>query len=413
MRIPIAIAAIALLLSACAGAIAPTATVEPLNIPVEPVSLPEFACTAITSTEQENAAASSQFEPVNETDWSRGAADAPVTIMEYSDFQCPYCAELAASLQELAAKYPDDLRVLYRHFPLIGTSEQPVHDKAAIAMQAAEAAGRQGKFWEMHDALFAGQLEWTGMSLTNFETWLMETTSDLGLDAAQFSADLHSEELAQMAETAWTHGQELQISYTPYLVINGLFYSGPNDIDSLEAIIQVKMLTERQFKECPQMILEEGADYTATLHTEKGDIVIELYPDVAPMAVNSFVFLVQNDWYDNVTFHRVLPGFVAQGGDPSGTGYGEPGYFFAIEVDPQFLFDRAGLLAMANSGPTSNGSQFFITLAPAEHLNGLYTIFGEVIQGMDVVESLRPRDPSQAAGLPPGDMILDVSIEVH
>lgn len=161
------------------------------------------------------------------------------------------------------------------------------------------------------------------------------------------------------------------------------------------------------------MQLQPGASYTATLHTEKGDIVIELFPQVAPFAVNSFVFLAEHDWFDNVTFHRVLPGFVAQGGDPTGTGYGGPGYAFAIEPSTSLLFDRPGLLAMANAGPTSNGSQFFITLGEAEHLNGQFSIFGEVIQGMDVVESLTPRDPSQAIDLPPGDLILDVTIEVH
>jgi cyclophilin family peptidyl-prolyl cis-trans isomerase len=183
-------------------------------------------------------------------------------------------------------------------------------------------------------------------------------------------------------------------------------------VANIEAMIQLELLAERQFTECPEMILEEGAGYTATLQTEKGDIVIELFPEIAPMAVNSFVFLAQNDWFDDVTFHRVLPGFVAQAGDPTGTGYGGPGYSFAIEIAANSVFDRAGLLAMANSGPTSNGSQFFITLGPATHLNGLYTIFGEVIRGMDIVESLTPRDPT-TPGLPPGDLILDVTIEVH
>ena len=132
---------------------------------------------------------------------------------------------------------------------------------------------------------------------------------------------------------------------------------------------------------------------------------------VAPIAVNSFVFLAENGWYDNVTFHRVLPGFMAQGGDPSGTGLGGPGYNFINETDPDITFDRAGLLAMANSGLDTNGSQFFITYAPVSYLDGDYTIFGEVIEGMDVVESLSPRDPSESNVLPPGDMILSVEIE--
>jgi cyclophilin family peptidyl-prolyl cis-trans isomerase len=106
-----------------------------------------------------------------------------------------------------------------------------------------------------------------------------------------------------------------------------------------------------------------------------------------------------------------LPGFVAQAGDPTGTGLGGPGYAFDNEVSPDYNFDEAGVVGMANAGPGSNGSQFFITLGPASNLNGSYTVFGQVISGMDVVNSLTPRDPQQSAGLPPGDTILDVIIE--
>ncbi len=146
------------------------------------------------------------------------------------------------------------------------------------------------------------------------------------------------------------------------------------------------------------------------LHTEKGDISLELFADKAPMAVNSFVFLAKNDWFDGVTFHRVLPDFVAQAGDPTGTGYGGPGYAFDNEIDPNLTFDNPGVLAMANAGASSNGSQFFITYAPAPQLNGGYTIFGRLISGMEVLQQLTPRDPSQSMNLPPGDKILDVEI---
>jgi cyclophilin family peptidyl-prolyl cis-trans isomerase len=129
------------------------------------------------------------------------------------------------------------------------------------------------------------------------------------------------------------------------------------------------------------------------------------------MAVNNFVFLARSGWFDGITFHRVLPDFIAQAGDPTATGFGGPGYTFGNEVSPDLMFDRAGLLAMANAGPDSNGSQFFITFAPAPHLDGGYTIFGEVIEGMTVVQSLTPRDPSRSMDLPPGDVIQAVIIE--
>jgi len=413
MRIP-GISLIVLLLAACSPAapVVPTSALLPTL--ESAATLPASSCTAVSSpAERDDFVASLPFGAVSEADWQRGPVDAQVTVMEYSDFQCPFCSQLSGVLAELEARYPDDLRVVYRHFPLIGTPEQPVHDKAAISMQAAEAAGLQGKFWEMHDELFAHQAEWSGLSLPEFEAWLQEAAQALGLDLAQFNADLHSEELAAAAQAAWDQGQTLEIGGTPFVLINGIPYTGPLDAISLDTIFQLEFLRERQFEECPAMTLQEGAAYTATLHTERGDIVIELFPEQAPMAVNSFIFLAENDWFDNITFHRVLPGFIAQTGDPTGSGYGGPGYAFAIETDASLTFDRAGLLAMANSGPTSNGSQFFITLGPAEHLNGQYTIFGEVIQGLDEAESLTPRDPSQTADLPAGDLLLDVTIEVH
>jgi cyclophilin family peptidyl-prolyl cis-trans isomerase len=157
-------------------------------------------------------------------------------------------------------------------------------------------------------------------------------------------------------------------------------------------------------------MVDPAKQYIATIHTEKGDIVILLFPEKAPLAVNSFLFLARQGWYDGVIFHRVIPGFVAQAGDPSGTGRGNPGYFFKNEVS-DLKYDRPGLVGMANSGPDTNGSQFFITFAPAPHLDGGYTLFGEVIEGLEVAEQLTPRDPAQNANLPPGDRILSIEIE--
>jgi len=130
------------------------------------------------------------------------------------------------------------------------------------------------------------------------------------------------------------------------------------------------------------------------LETSAGEIVIDLFPDVAPIAVNSFVFLAQNGWYDDVYFHRVLDGFVAQAGDPSGFGVIGPGYTFVNETDENLSFDRAGILGMANAGVDTNGSQFFITLAPTTDLDGNYTIFGEVIdESLSVLDEIARRDP--------------------
>lgn len=406
------------LLAACSGntnGSPATAAALPTQVASAEISgFPESSCTSVSSGDAAgDYLPSSPYGAVTDTDWVRGPSTADITLVEYADFQCETCRQFAETLAQLELKYPDDLRVVFRQFPLIGSLDQPLHNKAAAAAIAAEAAGRQGKFWEMHDVLYAEQLAWLTLALADFETWLQQKAGELNLDIEQFNNDIQSHELAQQAQTAWNHGQELRIDTSPFILINGIQHTGPIDFYSLDTIVQLDLLAKRQFTICPPMELQRGLDYTTTLHTEKGDIVIELFPDVAPMAVNSFIFLAERDWFDNVTFHRVLPGFVAQTGDPTGTGYGGPGYTFAIEPDLNLTFDRAGLLAMANSGPTSNGSQFFITLGPAAHLNGQFTIFGEVIQGMDVVESLSPRDPSQQAGLPPGDLILDVTIESH
>jgi cyclophilin family peptidyl-prolyl cis-trans isomerase len=170
-------------------------------------------------------------------------------------------------------------------------------------------------------------------------------------------------------------------------------------------------LGKKQFTECPPFDVDPKKQYIATLHTEKGDIVIQLFADKAPLAVNSFIFLARQGWFDGVTFHRVIPGFVAQAGDPSGTGNGNPGYFFKNEIS-DLKFDKPGMVGMANSGADTNGSQFFITYAAAVHLDGGYTIFGQVLSGLDVAEKLTPRDPSQGTSLlPPGDKILGVDIE--
>ncbi len=167
----------------------------------------------------------------------------------------------------------------------------------------------------------------------------------------------------------------------------------------------------KQWSAAPEMKIDQAKAYTATLHMAQGDIVIELYPKAAPITVNNFVFLAQQGYYNGVTFHRVLPGFVAQGGDPTGTGTGGPGYFIPNESSPDLTFDGPGVVAMANSGKDRNGSQFFITYSAQHGLDGGYTIFGRVINGMDVAEKITPRDPNQNPQKP-GDTITSVSIEV-
>lgn len=161
----------------------------------------------------------------------------------------------------------------------------------------------------------------------------------------------------------------------------------------------------------PDQVVDPSKQYMATIEMASGDLIyLALFIDDAPIAVNNFVFLACQGFYDGVTFHRVIPDFMAQSGDPGGTGRGDPGYTIEGEVLTTRAFDRGGLLAMANRGQIDTaGSQFFITFAAAPHLNGGYTIFGEVIDGMDVVDTISPRDPASATV--PGDSIASIRIQ--
>ena len=353
----------------------------------------------------------SLFPPVTGADWVRGPEEAPVTILAYSDFECESCARLAAMLEEVQSEFPDQVRFVFRHLPLTGTEEKPFHEKAALAAQAAEAAGEQGKFWEMHDLLFERQGEWIQLEPAEFEEWLGEQAGELDLDGEQFRADLTAEVNVEEIQAAWERALSIGMLSAPFILVNGQIW--PSDMplsqSTLEGLVRLNLLEGRQFTTCPPMEIDPDGQYTATIQTEHGDIVIGLFADKAPIAVNNFVFLARQGWFDGVTFHRVLPGFMAQAGDPSGTGFGGPGYAFVNE-DTGIKFDRPGLVAMANAGADTNGSQFFITYGPASHLDGGYTIFGEVLRGMEVVEKLAPRNPEQSPDLPPGDQILGVTI---
>ena len=151
---------------------------------------------------------------------------------------------------------------------------------------------------------------------------------------------------------------------------------------------EYKELKFKQFAEPPPLTIDPNAQYTATLTTNMGVIVIDLLAASAPKTVNNFVFLAEDGFYDKAVFHRVIEGFMIQGGDPTGTGTAGPGYKFEDETSPSDSFDKPGLLAMANAGPNTNGSQFFITTVPTESLNGRHTIFGEVREGQNVAVAI-------------------------
>ena len=148
----------------------------------------------------------------------------------------------------------------------------------------------------------------------------------------------------------------------------------------------------KQWSTPPEMKIDPKKTYKIHMETTRGLIEIELYAQHAPITVNNFVFLTNEGFYDGVVFHRVISNFVIQGGDPTGTGMGGPGYKFQDETRSNPLKHETGVLSMANAGPNTNGSQFFITHSPQPHLNGKHTVFGKVTSGMEVVNAIRQGD---------------------
>jgi len=167
-------------------------------------------------------------------------------------------------------------------------------------------------------------------------------------------------------------------------------------------------MSPKQWSTPPEMIIDTKKKYAATIATEKGDMVIELFADKTPKTVNNFVFLAREGYYDNTIFHRVISDFMAQGGDPTGTGRGGPGYRFNDEFHPSLRHSKPGILSMANAGPGTNGSQFFITHVPTPHLDNKHTVFGQITSGMDVLLSIPDRDPMRPQN--PGVKINSITI---
>ena len=376
--------------------------VLPTNIivPTQP------ACTSVLSEPTPGPEAPSIFPPVTSADHVRGPVDALITILDYSDYQDPRSADLAKATKQLFEENPTTIRIVTRPFPVY-----IVNDKSAYATLDVEAAAEQGKFWELNDLLYAQQVNWIKLSVDDFNQWMLAQVTALGMNVEQFKTDRAREDIVAKVQKAWDDGHKINLPGTPIVVINGALYQGPRDYTSLNDISQLIILGKRQFKACPPFTVKTNKQYIATLHTAKGDVTIQLFADKTPVTVNSFIFLAQQGWYDNITFHRVLPELYAQTGDPSGSGKGNPGYYLITEILPSLTFNKPGMVAMVNSGPDTSGGQFFITYAPATQFDGKYTIFGQVLTGMDVLKSLMSRDAQPGANTPPGDKLMNITIE--
>lgn len=310
---------------------------------------------------------------------------------------------MLAQIEEI---HPEDVRIVFRQFPLMS-----IHDKASLAGQATEAAGDQGAFWEMHDYLFDHYDEWVQLTPESFIQWLVDAAENLEIDVERFQSDIEGgvfePKMIDAFNAALTHG----ISGTPTIFLNETTFQLAPQLPILEASIKLLLIDEMKFHEYPQVTIEPGINYSARLHLNVGEVVIQLFPDSAPWAVNSFLFLARSGWFDTNLIHRVISGVLVETGDPSGTGFGDPGYFYDVESDPALTFDSPGMVAITSNGPSTNGSRFFITFIELPELDGSHTIFGRVVEGLDLLMELGERDPLDNILDPPEAFIESISIE--
>lgn len=339
-------------------------------------------------------------------DWSLGAADAPAEFLIYSDFQSPNAALGLQSLLDVYDRHPQDVRLVLRHFPVVAE-----FDKDSLAAQAAEAAGRQGDFWAMVRLLAGRHAEWSVLPPESFGGWLEAQAPDLGLDPESLRDDLRAGRYAALMVEAFQQANALGIPGVPTILLNGVpLRVAPSPLE-VEAAARLEILAARQFPTAPEMTIDPEVGYTATLDMAEGDIVVQLFPQSAPNAVNSFVFLAEQGWFDDSAFYYVEPGVLAEAGDPSETGWGDPGYHLPDEVDPDLDFESPGMVALSSAGPGTNGSRFFITLESLPSLTGTRTIFGRVVDGLERLESLTGRNPAIDLLMPRTGVIRRVHIE--
>lgn len=396
-------AAVTLILVACARGAPPTSNVPTASPP--PTSTPTPIPTRLPATCQAVPSLFASLQPINvppvtEADWVRGPANAPVTLIEYSDFQCPACAGAESLLRLLEEGYGDQLRIVYRHFPLMS-----IHDKAQITAEAAEAAGAQGKFWEMHDLLFERQGEWASLSTDQMLQVLENYAKELGLDVERFTRDLEKHTFQARVMGQYQDATAMGLPGTPSFILNGRFV--PNN-GYLPTLVDEILAKPPQY-DPPAMEVDPARRYAVTLRTPRGDIGMELYPTHAPVTVNSFIFLARRAWYNGTALFRWSSDFIIQSGDPAGVAFRSPGFQCSTEIS-DLGFNEPGIVGMLGPSPDVTNGRFFITLTAIPDLNGKYTAIGKVVRGLDLLQSVPEKGQ---ALIPPSLKIQTIQIEEH
>jgi cyclophilin family peptidyl-prolyl cis-trans isomerase/protein-disulfide isomerase len=410
---------LALLLSACGTAqtqstsvAAPTTAVVPTPT-LAPYTDEKTPCKSLNILDFMLYSMKVKIAEASADEWIDGSVSAPITMILYTDLQCPYCSKFDEVFRGVVKAYPNDVRLVFRHWPL-----SSIHPNAEQAAIAAEAAGKQGKFFVMTDFLFVNQAEWSGKTSADFSKWLQEKSTTVGLDATQFAKDLTDATIVKKVKdakkTSDTLFEQLSIAMpeaggfgTPTLFIdNYLFRAQEMSVKSISFIVDLIKFNKTNTLECPAMSIDQNKDYKATISTTKGDILVDLLEKEAPVSVNSFISLTKKGWFNNNVIFTTDQ--VILSGDKSNTSYGNAGYAFVDENRIKFTFDKEGMLALPNFGPGTNGSQFFINKVGVSAINGRYTIFGTVTQGMDVVKSLVSYDETMP--LDKADKIVSITI---
>lgn len=321
--------------------------------------------------------------------WTSGPEDALVVLTLYGDYQSTPSRTTQFLLAQLFELHPTELLLEYRHFPLV-----TVYDKSLIAVLAAEAAGLQGYFWEMHSWLYNQQSVWQSDDPDEFVQRLLDVTAEMGMDSAAFEAAIQDPQLQERVQLTFAHGLQRGLTAVPYIELNQEPFMLSLSLTNLEAVVQLALLEPAQIDTYPPRVLPEEWNGLVHIHLDDGaELTVQLFPESAPLAVNSFLYLAQEGWFDNTGFYSVVPDVQVEGGDPSHTGLGGPGYTFPMEIDGIRTFDEAGMLALVSHGPDANGSAFFITLTSRPELNGTRTIFGRIVSGLEPLQALEARSP--------------------
>ena len=377
---------------------APTQGANEAADPGIPVANEENPCLPFSIVDVLLATPYPGLPPVTEDDWAVGPENAAVTFMEYSELQCPFCAQFEPIITAFQQQYPDDVRIVFRHRPFVET----FHDKSILGAQALEAAGKQGKFNEFKNFMFERQAKnpnnpavadladgefWAGISPDQFDEWMAERVPELGINADQFLEDMFSAEIEEKIKQKMDEADSLGISGTPTLLINGFLWpEQQRSVELFSIYTELILGQEKEYDSCPPTVIDESKEYSAVITTTKGDIEVDLFADQAPYAVNSFVFLAREGWYENMGLF-VTEEF-AMSGDPTETGFGGSGYIFLDEDDEDLNFNEAGMLSTyARLGPGLNTSSFFISRTPLTEQDNR-SIFGKVTAGLDVLDQL-------------------------